>query len=66
MANTCPVVKSYSNMKYMQMIICKYKIKPRSEEEFKFIHVRTCMYVDPREKECNHNTRTLKIIILII
>lgn len=60
MANTCPVVNSYCNTKYMEVIICKYKVKVKSEEEFDFIHVRTCMYIDSREKECNDSTRTLK------
>lgn len=41
----------------------QYKIKLKSEEEFEFIHVRTCMYIHSREKVCNLNTRTLKIIL---
>lgn len=51
MANTSSVVNSYCNMKYIQMIICKYKIKLKSEQEFKFICVRACMYIDSKEKE---------------
>lgn len=66
MANTCSVVNSYCNMKYIQMIICKYKIKLKSEQEFEFIRVRTCMYIDSKEKEWDDNTRTLKITILIL
>lgn len=44
----------------------QYEIKLKSEEEFEFIHERTCIYIHSRENECNLSTRTLKIITLII
>lgn len=65
MASRCPVVISYCNIKYMQMIRYKYKIKLAVWRRVWIYTCKSCMYIDSREKECNHNTRTLKIIILI-
>lgn len=42
MANACPV-NSYCNMKFMQIIICKYKIKLKSEEEFGYTCKNLCV-----------------------